>query len=163
MVGWAISDKPDKSDDNQTDHEYCRGDDGIELFQSDSNLIIGGNVVNFNGDAGIYLLDSNYNNIYDNTAKNNTYGLCLEDSSYNCISGNTLVNNTYNYNETGICEGNRDCRVAAGPSGGNGDSGASGDKAIPLGNYFFVFITISVITLIIIVRKRLKRVERANN
>ena len=115
------------------------------------------NTATFQTGEGIYLKDSNYNNIHDNTAKNNSYGLRLEDSSYNCIYGNTLVNNTIqDYNETGTCIGNGDCRPGPGGlvAGDDDDDDDDDDDAIPFGNYYLLFAVIAIASLTIIYKRK---------
>ena len=83
-----------------------------------------------------------------------------EDSSYNCISGNTLVNNTWNYQETGTCIGNRDCRAALPYSPDNGDD--DDDKKFliqkflssPIGLALIGIVSIiGIITMVTLIKK----------
>ena len=126
-------------------------------MEKSNNTIIIGNIVNFNGDAGIYLKNSNYNNIHNNTAKNNTYGLHLEDSSYNCIYENVLVNNTYDYFESGICVGNGDCRAGPTPAAGGGDDDDDDKEEVIIPGYdIYILIGIICIISIVLIKKRWK-------
>ena len=136
-------------------------DSGIALFDNCNDNEIRHNNASFNGKAGIELNASNSNTINNNLAKNNTYGLLLNSSSYNCIYDNILIQNDYNYNESGICIGNGDCRTSSTPTPEEDDDDDDDDDddienlAIPLGKTYLIFIILSLITLIIIRRKKL--------
>lgn len=116
------------------------------------------NTVTFNDNEGIYLNHSNYNNIQYNTAKNNTYGLRLVNSSYNCIYGNILVNNTIqDYNESGICVRNIDCRPAGGlPAAGDDDDDDEEDTGVVVVIVVVVIIVCvcaGVVVIFILIKK----------
>ena len=64
--------------------------------------------------SGIFLSDSDGNEIVNNVAINNSYGLYLKKSSYNTVQGNNFPNNYWNcirvYLGTGnIISDNGDC------------------------------------------------------
>ena len=90
---------------------------GIYLRDS-TNITITGNALTDNGGVGVYLFDSDYSNIAENTLRNNKhgihvittnystivnnivnhnteYGVYLYSSSFNTIQGNVLVSNSY--------------------------------------------------------------------
>ncbi|MBD3343389.1 MAG: hypothetical protein GF353_30105 [Candidatus Lokiarchaeota archaeon] len=142
--------------ENIIEHNYLfnNTDSGIALFDDCSEIIIRLNNASFNGKAGIELNESNSNKINNNIAKNNIYGLLLNSSSNNCIYGNILINNDHNYNESGVCVGNGDCRSSSNgtPSGGDDDDDDEA-VAIPFGNFYLYFLFLSVISLVLIKRK----------
>ena len=79
--------------------------EGIYLYHSDNNTIIGNNASNSIGcGSGILLRSSDSNCIINNNASNNEYpGIYLDASGSNTITGNTLINNTAcNYTYGGL-------------------------------------------------------------
>ena len=71
---------------------------GIHLL-SVSNCNIINNIVynntNSSDSTGIFLINSNYNNLTGNTANSNSYGIELYNSDYNNLAGNTANSNSY--------------------------------------------------------------------
>ncbi len=74
-------------------------DYGIYLDDESTNNVVNGNIFNFISGAAIYLRDSNYNTISDNTTYDGYWGICLVvNSDYNIIFGNTSSNNYVGFN-----------------------------------------------------------------
>lgn len=76
---------------------------GIVLIDS-SNIDIMDNkeTINFNDLYGIYLFNSHYNDITNNTINNNGIGIYLNQSNYNTIDWNTLLGNSRAIVDNGI-------------------------------------------------------------
>jgi len=68
--------------------------DGIQLFNSSSNVIVG-NIVIGNSYEGVGVYYSSGNTITGNRITNNQIGLAFYDSSSNSVVHNDFVNNTY--------------------------------------------------------------------
>ncbi len=69
---------------------------GYGLYLSNVNdSVISSNVVFDNLNFGIYLLNSFYNHILENTIENNSVGLKSESSEFSSIYGNTITVNMY--------------------------------------------------------------------
>ncbi len=72
------------------------GGHGIQIYYGDYNIVTG-NTLRNNDDtskSGVYLTQSNYNTISDNTASYNYYGIGLYASAGNVITGNTVRDNS---------------------------------------------------------------------
>ena len=89
------------------------------------------------------------NTISGNTANNNTYaGIMLEESHDNSITGNTLIGNSECIVEVDCLENefkDNSC-----------DYGEKPDIPIPGYNLFFLLGTLSILSIIIIISKKLK-------
>ncbi|MFX1502299.1 MAG: right-handed parallel beta-helix repeat-containing protein, partial [Promethearchaeota archaeon] len=72
-------------------YEYAMA--GIVLQNCDNNTLLE-NTLSNNTRSGVYLLESNYNNITKNIVTNNSDGIYLSHSDYNLILNNTMNNNT---------------------------------------------------------------------
>ncbi len=67
---------------------------GLVLIDcSNIDIINNKETINFNELYGIYLFNSHYNDITNNTINNNGIGIFLNQSNYNSIDWNTLLNN----------------------------------------------------------------------
>ncbi|TFG10027.1 MAG: hypothetical protein EU535_08585, partial [Promethearchaeota archaeon] len=84
------------------------GDNGIYLLFSINNTISGNKYsFNNNGICGIFLENSDWNNITDNIVLfNGKYGICLNSSSYNNIFYNNCTGNPIPLYEDPYCVGN---------------------------------------------------------
>jgi len=93
------------------DISYCtvnnNSKDGIYLFESDNNDISNNvDTINSNNGHGIYLSLSDYNTISSNNIHYNDYGVYLLDSNYNSITSNEWSNNIGTVYESPGCIGN---------------------------------------------------------
>jgi len=79
--------------ENTVEHN---GDHGIQIYGGNYNTVTG-NAVGNNTDSysgGVYLTQSNYNTISDNTASYNYRGIGLYASNENVVTGNTVRDNS---------------------------------------------------------------------
>ena len=81
---------------------------GVFEVRADYVSLIGFTVNGAAGEyqAGIYLTESSYCNIRDNTAIGNYYGICLEDSGNNAVTNNTVKWNSQDGILLGISSNN---------------------------------------------------------
>ena len=84
--------------------------DGIWLFESSNNTLIGNNIT-ANNQWGIRLAGSSNNTVSGNTITNNDYGgIVVMDSDNNTVSGNTITNNfvgvDFTASENNVVSGN---------------------------------------------------------
>ena len=81
---------------------------GVFEVWADYVSLIGFTVTGAAGEyqAGIYLTESSYCNIRDNTAIGSYYGICLEDSSNNAVTDNTVRRNSHDGILLGISSNN---------------------------------------------------------
>ncbi len=119
---------------------------GIYLLHSINNNIMG-NIANNNSETGIYLSFSDYSTISGNTANNNKdTGIHLFCSDYNIVSGNILLGNDECIVETN-CKGNK-----------FSDNGSctygQADDIIPGYNLFFLLSILSVVAILISIKKK---------
>jgi parallel beta-helix repeat protein len=75
---------------NNTDGIYLKGSHTISGVHEISE-----NNISYNNGYGLYLLDTNGNNISNNIIDNNEIGLYLENSNNTDILRNNIINNTY--------------------------------------------------------------------
>ncbi|MFX1321008.1 MAG: nitrous oxide reductase family maturation protein NosD [Promethearchaeota archaeon] len=120
---------------------------GIRMGNSNNNTILR-NTVNDFIEAGIYVLDSHYSIISENTANNNGHGIKLENSDYNIVTGNNLRGND-------VCIEEIDCENNV-----LSDNTCGGEaEAIPGYLLFWVLGAIfvgSAINILIIIKKKRK-------
>jgi PGF-pre-PGF domain-containing protein len=87
------------------DNYIANSRDGIELFDSLNNTIINNTCYNCSWYAGIYLYNSNDNNIRNNNFSKNEGGISLLYSNHNTIYLNNFINNAenvYSYDSVNI-------------------------------------------------------------
>ena len=114
---------------------------GIRVSHSNWNNV-SGNTVNNNGVEGIRIGSSNNNTISNNIIKDQPYGLTLAISDYNIIIGNKIIGNDYCIDEYD-CEGN---------IFENNDCG--GKPTVPGYNLIFIFSTLSIVSILIIMKMK---------
>ncbi|HEC76469.1 MAG TPA: hypothetical protein ENI33_04330 [Thermoplasmatales archaeon] len=78
---------------NNTILQNDEGKNGIYLWNSDYNKITN-NTIRWNADDGIYMGESNYTTIKKNKIYDNNYGINLEHGEFNSIKENDIFNNS---------------------------------------------------------------------
>ncbi len=80
---------------NEISKNTLSGNDfnGLVLLHSATDNVVFGNIVDTNGEAGLWLFDNNHNVLYDNKIRNNVNeGLWIRDSAENVFFNNYFYN-----------------------------------------------------------------------